>query len=290
MPQLTTSFTSFPRLGWVRIGVFCLIGMLWSLVAMAQTPDAAKSAQRKLLILCQGPDGHPATTHEYVAGAQLLAKLLRPVPNLSVEVLHADGAWEDGPDKLRSSDGAFLFLSQGAKWIHEEPRRIEAFAQLAARGGGLSTLHWGMGTKEPQFIDGFLKLFGGCHGGPDRKYQVLETNLAFVDQAHEIASGLGEFRAHDEFYYDLKLVAAKETLKPIVTADIEGRHETVAWAWDRGDGGRSFGFSGCHFHKNWELPQYRRLVAQGILWTMKLPIPKEGLAVDVSPEDLQLPQ
>lgn len=290
MPQLSTPVTRPPGTKCMRVGVFFLFGLLCSAMASAQTADGVNPAQRKLVILCQGPDDHPATTHEYVAGAQLMAKLLAPVPNLSVEVLRADGAWEDGPDKLRTADGVFLFLSQGAKWMHEEPRRIEAFAQLAARGGGLSALHWGMGTKEPQFIEGFLKLFGGCHGGPDRKFQVLETTLTFVEPEHEIAKGLSEFRANDEFYYDLKLIAAKETLRPIVTAEIEGRHKTVAWAWERGDGGRSFGFSGCHFHRNWELPQYRRLVAQGILWTMKLPVPKEGLAVDVSPDDLKLPQ
>lgn len=290
MPQLPTRIARFPRFRREHIAVGCLLTLLWSAVAWAQAPQKADPARRKLVLLSQGPDGHPATTHEYDAGARLLAKLLTPVPNLSVEVLKADGAWEEGPEKLRNADGAFLFLSQGAKWIHEEPRRLEAFAQLAARGGALSALHWGMGTKEPQFIDGFLKLFGGCHGGPDREYQVLETNLAFADKEHEIATGLGDFRVQDEFYYRLKFVAAKESLKPIVTAEIDGRHETVAWAWDRGDGGRSFGFSGCHFHKNWELPQYRRLVAQGILWTMKLPIPKEGLAVDVLPEDLKLPQ
>ena len=38
---------------------------------------------------------------------------------------------------------------------------------------------------------------------------------------------------------------------------------------------RSFGFSGLHFHDNWRLPEYRRLVAQGVLWSLKLPIPAD---------------
>jgi hypothetical protein len=69
---------------------------------------------------------------------------------------------------------------------------------------------------------------------------------------------------------------------------IDGQKETVAWSWERPDGGRSFGFSGLHFHDNWRLAPYRRLVAQGILWTLKLPIPKEGLPVDVTEADLRI--
>jgi type 1 glutamine amidotransferase len=289
MNQRAAQSRTYQLRRWCRIAVCCTLWILFPVVAFAQVTDSKTPIKRKLILLSQGPDGHPATTHEYDAGVKLLAKILAPVPNLTTEVLRADGEWEEGPDKLRQADGVLLYLSQGAKWIHEEPRRLEALAQMAARGGGLSTLHWGMGTKEPQYIDGFVKLFGGCHGGPDRTYKVLETDVAIADETHEIATGLHPFRVHEEFYYRLKFIAAKEALKPILAAEIDGQRETVAWAWERGDGGRSFGFSGCHFHHNWELPEYRRLVAQGLLWTLKIPIPKEGLNVDVTAADLKLP-
>jgi hypothetical protein len=74
-------------------------------------------------------------------------------------------------------------------------------------------------------------------------------------------------------------------VKPLLRVPIDGKDQTVAWAWERPDGGRSFGFSGLHFHDNWKLPEYRRLVAQGVLWTLKLPVPKDGLAVDVRGDD-----
>jgi hypothetical protein len=274
----------------VRARKWCLA--LWllglAIVSAQTTPQATPSEKKRLLLLSQGPDGHAATTHEYDAGVRLLAKILSRVPNLETEIARADGAWEEGPEKLRHADGVHLFLSQGAKWIHEEPRRIEAFAQLAARGGGLSVLHWGMGTREPQYIEGFVKLFGGCHGGPDRKFKIVETEVRPSEQ-HQILRGIGPFRIHEEFYYELKFIEAKQNLKPIVTVPIDGSPQTVAWAWERGDGGRSFGFSGGHFHRNWELPEFRRLVAQGILWTMKLPVPDEGMNVDVPADDLKLP-
>jgi hypothetical protein len=55
----------------------------------------------------------------------------------------------------------------------------------------------------------------------------------------------------------------------------------VAWAWQRPDGGRSFGFTGLHFHDNWQLSEYRRLVVQGVLWSLKLPIPSSGVDVAI---------
>jgi len=49
----------------------------------------------------------------------------------------------------------------------------------------------------------------------------------------------------------------------------------------------SFGFSGLHFHDNWRKPEYRRLAAQAVLWTLKKPIPPDGLKVEVTEEDLK---
>ena len=164
---------------------------------------------------------------------------------------------------------------------------LDALNKLAARGGGVVVLHWAMGAKDAKYVEAFQKIAGGCHGGSDRKYQELETEGNIVDAAHPIATGLKDFRVKDEFYYRLKFVK-DDKLKPLMRVKVDGEMETVAWTWERPDGGRSFGFSGLHFHDNWRLLEYRRLVAQGVVWTLKLPIPKDGLAVAVTDEDLKL--
>jgi type 1 glutamine amidotransferase len=243
---------------------------------------------KKLLLLGQGPDGHPPQTHEYLAGLKVLEKCLRPVAGLQMTIHRADQPWHKGPELLKSADGVVIFLSEGAKWLQTDSKRQEAFSNLAGRQGGLVVLHWGMGTKEAKNVDGFLKLLGGCHGGPDRKFQVLEADAKIADPKHPISTGLTNFRVRDEFYYHLKFVKSEPGVQPILQVPIDGRLETVAWAWERPDGGRSFGFSGLHFHDNWRLSEYRRLVAQGVLWTLKLPVPKRGLAVKVDQEDLIL--
>jgi type 1 glutamine amidotransferase len=271
------------------LAVFPLV-LLRSSALAAQGADSPRSV--KLLLVGQGPDGHPPQSHEYMAGLKVLARCLERVPGLEITTVRAEGAWKEGPELIARADGVVLFLAEGARWMNHDPKRRAALEKLAARGGGIAVLHWAMGTKDAQNIDPAVKLFGGCHGGPDRKYQVLETGLHVADPRHPVTAGIKDFRAHDEFYYRLKLArsagAGGASPQPLLRADIDGQPETVAWAWQRPDGGRSFGFSGLHFHSNWKLPEYRRLVAQGVFWTLKLPVPKEGLAVDVTPEDLKL--
>ena len=259
--------------------------------AVAFAPSLAVAdlpAKRKVLLIGQGPDGHPKQTHEYMTGVRIVQKLLRNVPNLETAVEQADGDWRAGPQRIRDADGVFLFVSEGAKWIHDGPQRLDAFAQLASRGGGLTAWHWGIGTKPPEPIDGFLRLFGGCHGGPDRKYQVVEIDVT-VARDHPLTVGLRDFRIHDEFYYRLKFVRAERGVQPVLTAKIDGQVETVAWSWERPDGGRSFGFSGGHFHENWRRAEYRRLVAQAILWSIKLPIPDQDFPAALAESDFELP-
>ncbi len=240
-----------------------------AILALLIAPALAAEPQR-LLLIGQGPDGHPRGTHQYESGLKLLSELLSGTSGLSVQTVKADEPWTDGPRQLAECDGAVLFLAEGARWLQADPRRHAAFMRLAQRGGGLSALHWATGTKSAEPIAAFVALWGGCHGGPDRKYQVFDdAQLTLPAPSHPIVAGLADFRAHDEFYYRLKFTTDKG-LQPLVDVAVDGQQQTVAWCWNRPDGGRSFGFTGLHFHDNWQRPEYRKLVSQGVLWTMRL--------------------
>ena len=61
----------------------------------------------------------------------------------------------------------------------------------------------------------------------------------------------------------------------------------VAWAVQRADGGRGFGFTGGHFHKGWANDDQRKLVLNAILWTAKADVPADGVASKVTDADMQ---
>ncbi|MSU80402.1 MAG: hypothetical protein EXS16_20235 [Gemmataceae bacterium] len=252
-----------------------LFGILTCLIATSTSH--AGEPKNRVLLLWQKPDGHPKGTHEYELSQRILKRELDKFPTLDVVLVNADDPWKDGPGLLAKADGVVLFVSEGAKWVNADAKRLEAFRALSKRKAGLSVLHWGMGTKDASNIAPFVALFGGCHGGPDRKYKFLETEaFTIAGTKHPIASGLGRFNVREEFYYTLKL--AKSGVEPILRATIDKEDHTVAWAFARPDGGRSFGFSGLHYHENWQMSEYRRLITQGVLWTMNEKIPMDGIA------------
>lgn len=255
---------------WLPLAIVVAISAV-TIVPATMGAGASAAEPKMLLLVGQGPDNHPRGTHEYTAGVERLAKLLEPHKDLKIRITIGDEPWTEGPELVAKADGVVIFVSEGARWLQASPRRYEAFERLAARGGGLVTLHWAMGTRFQEPIEPYLKLFGGCHGGADRKYQVVDTQLHVANREHPIAAGLDDFPVHDEFYYRLKFVKAAPPVVPVLEATIDGQAETVAWSWQRPDGGRSFGFSGLHFHENWQLPEYRRLLTQAVLWTLKLP-------------------
>ena len=101
---------------------------------------------------------------------------------------------------------------------------------------------------------------GGMHGGSDRKYVVKELDVRTVNRDHPINAGVDLKRLDDEYYYRLKF-AKQGKVTPLLETTIDGNAETIAWAFERPDGGRSFGFGGMHYHKNWQiarLPPPRR--------------------------------
>jgi len=256
-----------------------------ALLALILATSVFAAEPKRLLIVGQGPDGHPPTTHEFMAGANVTAEVLKPFKELQVTVVNADDPWSDGPKLIDQCDGIVMWVTQGAQWMQTNTARHAALKRLAARGGAIVALHWSIGAKDEKFIQGQLDLLGATRGGRQRKYLVLPTELKRVVPEHPIFRGVGNIKTYDEIYYALDRVPG---IQPLFTSRIEGKDEMAAWCWERPDGGRSFGFVGLHFHANWQLLEYRRFVTQGILWSMKLPIPKGGVNVDIDSKKLEL--
>lgn len=262
---------------------------------------ANKPRTQRLLLIGQGPDGsHARTTHEYFAGVNLLAKLLHKQPNLETIVVSADGLWNDGPQLLERADCVVLFVAEGAKWLSADSVRLSAFREFATRGGGLVALHWATGTKTAEPTDAFAKLFGACHGGPDRRHKIVHVTPELVADNHPILRCVRPEAVQEEFYFALKmaprntaspvtLLESESDITPLLKIAIDDTKSTVCWSWQRPTGGRSFGFTGLHFHENWKHESYRRLITQATLWTLDREIPVDGVSVEIDPKSLSLP-
>jgi type 1 glutamine amidotransferase len=126
---------------------------------------------------------------------------------------------------------------------------------------------------------------------------------------HPITRGVKPFAVKDEWYYNMRFRPDMKDVTPILVAKPDdetrqgktsaprgpyphivaaaGREEILAWAVERPDGGRGFGFTGAHFHKNWGNDDFRKLVLNALLWVAKAEVPKDGVKSTVTEEQLQ---
>jgi hypothetical protein len=126
---------------------------------------------------------------------------------------------------------------------------------------------------------------------------------------HPISRGVQPFSTSDEWYFHMRFrdgmegvtpilsaIAPPETMKrgmgphegnPDVSKSVEDKEpQVVAWAVQRKDGGRGFGFCGGHYHKGWANDNQRTLVLNGIVWTAKATVPEKGVVTKFTQEQL----
>src|SRR5262249_2196706 len=66
----------------------------------------------------------------------------------------------------------------------------------------------------------------------------------------------------------------------------KGQAEDVMWVYDRPDGGRGFGITGAHFHRNWSDENFRKVVLNALLCMTQIEVPAEGVVSTVTSDDL----
>jgi hypothetical protein len=59
-----------------------------------------------------------------------------------------------------------------------------------------------------------------------------------------------------------------------------GMPERVAWACERPDGGRGFGFTGGHVHWNYAHDDLRKLLLNALCWIAKVEVPPGGVQTE----------
>lgn len=260
-----------------------------------QIPLEQDSPDPKLakIVLLAGSVSNKPGQHEYFAGCAMMMEWLRQTPGVW-PVMAAEG-WPKNEAILDGAKAVVVFADGGAKLPFLEASRWEKMRGLMSKGAGLVMLHQAVDVPEDRaeeiksWLGGVFKKDIGCRGHWDMEFSEFPK--------HAITRGVTAFAApFDGWLFNLHFApGAVPVLRGMVpdknrtTADAKahaGRAETIAWAYERANGGRSFGFTGADLHKNWIAESQRRLVTNGILWCAKIDVPEQGAPAPMTPAQL----
>lgn len=264
-------------------------------------------AAEKKIVLVAGKPSHGAGAHEFNAGVQLLKKCLDAVPGVKTEI-QLNG-WPENESFFDGADAIVLYMDGGAHHPLLQNDRLEKMGERMKKGVGLACLHYAV---EPTIEKGQKEFLDWIGGAFEINWSVnphWDADFKTLPQ-HPVTRGVKPFQINDEWYFHMRFrdgmkgvtpilsaVAPDETMNrgdgthqgnPAVRESVKKREpQHVAWACERPDGGRGFGFTGAHFHKNWSDENFRKVVLNAILWIAKAEVPANGVDCKVSPEDLE---
>lgn len=265
-------------------GWFTLCGL-----ALASAMSTAQAADTKIVLIA-GTPSHPAGSHEFNAGTKLLVKCLKEIPG--IDPVLVQGGWPKDESVFQGAKSVVFFMDGGGRHPMIQGERLETMRKLMDQGVGLVCLHYAVEFPKGKVGDQILDWLGGYY---ETAYSDNPHNDARIipKSEHPITRGVKPFRANDEWYFKIRFRPEDSRVTPILTAEELVGHDkktykdqVVAWATERKEGGRSFGFTGGHFHANWGQEEFRTLVLNSILWSAKLEVPSEGVKCQVSPDEL----
>jgi type 1 glutamine amidotransferase len=251
---------------------------------------------RKKIVMVAGTPSHGPGAHEFNAGTRLLKKCLDGAPH----VLAADyyNGWPADPTAFDNADSILLYMDGGSGHPVIQRNRLTEIDQLMKRGVGLCCAHYAVEVPKEKGGPDLTQWIGGYY---ETGFSINpHWNATFKSlPKHPVTSGVQPFSINDEWYYNIRFPEGQSGIEPLLAAAppdatrgteaakaYPGRMEVVAWAVERPDGGRGFGFTGGHNHANWGNENFRKLVLNALLWTAKADVPTDGVASTVTPEEL----
>lgn len=292
--------------------VFMTVLMLSGLTTVALA-DAPKN-----LVLVAGKPSHPPRMHEFNAGVQLLAKCLKDVPGLHVDVVL--NGWPEDETVLKQANAIIFYMDGGARHevVQENGRRLKLIDELAKAGVGIGCMHFGVEVVPDQAGAEFLRWIGGHYENAFSCNPIWEPEFTAFPK-HPITRGVKPFKIKDEWYFNMRFLSNFDGRKEAQLGDVKftpilvaepsdatrdgpyvypkgpyphiqankGKAEAMMWAIERPDGSRGFGFTGGHFHDNWANDEYRKVVLNALLWASGMTVPENGVVSKVAPEELE---
>lgn len=278
------------KMRYVKRAIFGLAGL--AAVLCASVAVAGESPRRQVALIA-GPATHTFGEHEHYAGLKLLGDLLNEnVPSVQATAYRR---WPEAPHALANAAAIVIYADGGP-----DSALVSHMSQLEApmaRGVGLGVLHWALDVPKGQPGRFLIDWIGGCF---ETNWSVNPSWKASFEKipVHPITRGVRPFTLGDEWYSHMRFRDGMRGVTPLLTAvppdavhegddgpysgnpvmrSRKGEPEHVAWAYDREDGGRGFGFSGGHKQWNWAHDDFRKLVLNAIVWLAGGEVPPDGV-------------
>jgi len=294
----------------IRLGTLVLAGLFLAAGTQAggnkkerdifelEAQKSAKGVKKIVFIGDTRPHG-PKGNHEFVAGAVYLARTINAhYPDAYAVVT----TMQKFPKDLSHADAVIVLMNHA-----KEAAESKAVQEAMARGAGFMAIHYGVEVDKGKQGESYLKWLGG-YFEPFWSVNPWWTPDFKEIPKHEVTRGVKPFTINDEWYYHMRFRENMHHVTPILTAippastldrpdgphsgnkfvrEKIGQPQHVAWAVEREDGGRGFGFTGGHFHRNWGDDNFRKLFLNALLWVAKAPVPQDGVESQVTPEELK---
>lgn len=274
-------------------------------------------AADKKLVIVAGKPSHPPRMHEFNAGVQLLEKCMKNAKGVRTEIVL--NGWPEDEAIFEGADAVVFYMDGGKKHeaVKEDGRRLKLISSWVKNGVGIGCMHYGVEVVPEQAGKEFTDWIGGHYAHMFSCNPMWEPEFDSFPK-HPVTRGVKPFSIKDEWYFNMQFadgIAGNEpaeirgqTFVPILVAtpskqvrggpyvypkgpyahiqSNEGRPEAMMWTVERPDGGRGFGFTGGHYHDNWENEDFRKVVLNAMVWLTHAEIPAGGIESQLAPGDI----
>lgn len=277
------------------------------LLAIVLLSGAASAADKKIVFIAGSPSHGPGE-HEHRAGCLLLKACLDNVKGVTT-VVYTNG-WPDDPaTAFNGAAAVVVYADGGGGHPFLQGDHLKTIGELMDKGVGLAAIHYACEPTKEKGQKEFLDWIGGAFEIHWSVNPHWDGDFNKFPQ-HPITQGVDSFKIRDEWYFHMRFREDMKDVTPILSAvppestmdRTDGPHsgnpavraavkrgepQHVAWAAVRENGGRGFGFTGAHFHKNWGNDNFRKLTLNALLWVAKVEVPANGVQSQVTPEQLK---
>ena len=272
----------------MKIFIFCIFALLQS---------CSTSKEYKNILFVTSKDSHDWGQHEHNPGTLILTKKLKESHQINLNIKIVKNSWPSQED-FNWADSCVIYSDGWQYGIAKGMERMQQLETFMNKGKGVVRLHWATGSDKKD-KNKHLNLFGGNMEKRHSLHSTIWKQKFLSMPKHEINNGVNPFTLQDECYFFMrwhnddkshikdillalpedvpekryKKLKAHKALKAVQDKQLQ----SLAWAFERPEGGRAFSYTGGHFHWNWANDNLRKLILNAIVWTSGAKVPNSGI-------------